>query len=104
MLPYCIDRQEDGSYVVLNRDHKPIGFFTYGIADYDKYPIQYRLKWLTAAIAKKISHKGSDDLSRIYLYDDGCNPANGKAADWEAYQRRLQVLSRVVVRNEPKAI
>ena len=27
-MPYCLRKQKDGRYVVLNREYKPVGFFT----------------------------------------------------------------------------
>jgi hypothetical protein len=27
-LPYCLDKQADGSWLVLNREYKPVGFNT----------------------------------------------------------------------------
>jgi hypothetical protein len=87
-LPYCIDRQEDGSYVVLNREYKPLGFKTNERIDYSVYPIGVRLPGLRPATAAKISYSGSSDLSRIYLYEDGCVPTD-KPAYMEAYLKRL---------------
>jgi hypothetical protein len=100
MLPYCLDRQEDGSYVVLNRDYKPLGFATNYWVRYDDYPVAYRIKRLTARQAAKISCHGSEDLDRIYLYNDGCNPANNKSEAWKAYVKRLDVLRRLPIEVE----
>lgn len=95
-FPYCLDRQPDGRYAVLNRDYKPVGFVvpsgTY--VKYAEHPVLVRLKGLTPLQASKLAHNGSQELSRIYLYDDGSQPT-GSAANWNAYAKRLQILAKL---------
>jgi len=98
-LPYCVQRQEDGSYIVLNRDYKPLGFKTTEHVDYDAYPIKVKLRGLGAATAAKISWNGSSDLSAIYLYDDGCVPTIS-AANMTAYLKRVAHLAKLRVAQE----
>lgn len=76
-FPYCLDRQPDGSYAVLNRNYKPIGMTTGEHVDYMKAPGRVRIKRMGAATARALSHNGSEDLARIYLYDDGSAPDRG---------------------------
>ena len=76
-LPYCLERQKNGEYVVLNRQYKPVGFYTYNFINYDEFPISVPFK-ITKATAKKLSFDGSDDLQTIYLYNDGCLPDSDK--------------------------
>lgn len=73
-LPYCIERQADGRYVVLNREYKPLGFKTKDFIKYENYPVGVKLPGLRPATAAKISYNASKDLGTIYLYDDGCVP------------------------------
>lgn len=93
-LPYCIDRQPDGRYVVLNRMYKPLGFRTRDWVDYENYPISIKLRGLGPAVAAKISARGDSSLDRIYLYHDGCIPT-ASPKDWEAYQKRLAILAKL---------
>lgn len=93
-LPYCLMRQDDGSYVVLNREYKPIGFKTENWVDYEKYPIAVKIKGLTARTAAKISYKGSTDLDAIYLYNDGCIPTRS-AKNMREYLNRLDILAKL---------
>lgn len=72
-LPYCLERQPNGKYAVLNREYKPVGFFTREHITYDQHPVLVRLK-ITSASAAKLSWNGSRDVGRIFLYDDGTNP------------------------------
>jgi hypothetical protein len=94
-LPYCLDRQEDGRYAVLNRRYKPVGTTTdrRNWVDYGD-PHLVKLSGLTPAACRALSFNGSEDTSRIYLYNDGCVPTDSAEA-WEAYCRRLQRLAQL---------
>jgi len=92
-LPYCLKKQDDGTYVVLNREYKPLGFKTRAHVDYASYPIGVRIKGMTARAAAKISYEGSSDVRNIYLYNDACVPT-GSAAHMDAYLKRLAHLAK----------
>ena len=34
-MPYCLQRQEDERYAILNREYKPLGFITKDWIKYD---------------------------------------------------------------------
>lgn len=85
---YCLDRQADGSYVLLNRNYKPLGFMTEEYVRYEDHPVGVKLKGLGPKVAAKISYRGDESLDRIYLYNDGCIPTDG-AANMKAYLERL---------------
>lgn len=87
-FPYCLDQQPDGSYAVLNRRYKPIGVTTNEHVDYMTAPGRVRLKRMGPATARALSHNGSGDVSRIYLYDDGSTPDRGQR-ELSAYLERL---------------
>ena len=99
LLPYCLDRQDDGSYAVLNRSYKPVGFNTSERVDYSAHPVCVKLRGLGPAIARRLSCHGHDDLDRIYLYHDGCVPTRSPDA-MESYLKRLRILARLKV--EPR--
>lgn len=90
-FPYCLQRQEDGRYVITNRSYKPIGFLMHEWATYSDYPVAVRLPGLTPELAAQLDHRGRDDLEAIYLYGDGTNPSLGKA-ELAAYFTRLGLL------------
>jgi hypothetical protein len=92
-LPYCIKQQDDGTYVILNREYKPLGFNTRENIKYSAYPICVRLKGLTAKAAAKLSYKNSPDTKEIFLYNDGCIPT-ASAAHMKAYLARLAHLAK----------
>lgn len=93
-LIYCIQKQSDGRYVFLNRDYSPVGFALDGHVNYEDYPCLFEVKGLTPARATEISHSSSDDVERIYLYNDGCSPWKGKT-HWDAYCERVKVLNKL---------
>ena len=90
-FPYCLQRQEDGRYVLLNRNYKPVGFFTSEWITYEDYPIGVKVKGLTAAVAARLDYQGRNDLDRIYLYNDGCVPT-ASDANMQQYLKRLGIL------------
>lgn len=90
-FPYCLDRQEDGSYVLLNRNYKPIGFMAEQWVTYGDYPVGVNIKGMTAKLAAELDIRGRDNLERIYLYNDGSTPT-GSDEDMQAYLGRLAKL------------
>lgn len=96
-LPYCVKKQDDGTYVVLNREYKPLGFKTKEHVKYENYPISVKLSGIGPATAKKLSYKGSTDVDTIYFYNDGCVPTES-AANMKAYLERLGHFAKLKVR------
>jgi len=95
-LPYCLDRQEDGRYAVLNRNYKPLGFTTREFTTYSDYPVLVTIKGLSPEKIRAISANGDADPERIYLYNDGCVPTRS-AEHMQAYQNRLALLAPLMV-------
>lgn len=95
-LPYCIRKQPDGRYAVLNRHYKPVGFCTDDWIEYENYPVLVKLRGLGPAIARKISCDGDSSTETIYLYGDGCNPVRNKATA-SAYFARLSRLMKLEI-------
>ncbi len=97
LLPYCLERLSDGRYLTLNRNYKPVGWQGNEWADYEASAGAFKLKTpLTAADAVDISYCGDDNLSRIYLYNDGTEPFSS-AENWAAYSARLERLMNLVM-------
>ena len=97
-MPFCIAKQPDGRYAVLNRKYKPVGFYTHDKIDYASYPVLVKFKRLTTTQAKKISFKGDPDTSRIFLYDDNCVPTHS-AVHMKAYLARLALAARLAIKH-----
>lgn len=98
-LPYCVEQQSDGRYAVLNREYKPVGFWTRDFITYADHPTLVKIKGLTPQRAAKISHDGSPNPALIFLYNDGCVPTES-AANMDAYLRRLSVLVQLKIDGE----
>lgn len=98
-MPYCVRRQPDGRYAILNRRMVPVGLVLPDPASRDERLSDahlVRLPGLTPMAARLISWDGSEDTEAVYLY---------KSADrvilpeetFEAYASRLYVLMQLVV-------
>lgn len=95
-LPYCLIRQADGRYAVVNRRYKPLGYLTSEWVNYQDKPILAHLSGLDPATIRKLSWSGSEDAERIYLYNDGCIPTEN-AAHMRSYLDRLAILAKLKV-------
>ena len=95
-MPYCLSKQEDGTYVVLNREYKPVGFKTKETVDYKSYPICVHLKGIGPSTASKLSCHGSNDVNNIYLYDDGCIPT-ASVEHMKSYLKKLEILAQLKI-------
>lgn len=97
-FPYCLMKQPDGRYAVLNRHYKPVGMVVPSDqhVDYAAHPCLVKVKGLTPLRARKLSARSEDSLDRIYLYNDGCVPTDSQQ-DWDAYSARLQLLAKLTI-------
>lgn len=94
-LPYCIEKQPDGRWVVLNRRYKQLGVNTSEWADYANPLYTTAIKGLTAAKMQALCAPGSHlSETRVYLYNDATCPTDS-AANWSAYAARLQILMKL---------
>lgn len=100
-LPYCLQLSPEGTYYVLSREYKPIGFSFTRYVEYEQYPVGIKIKRMTPKVAQKLSARGESNVKKIYLYNDGCPPVNpwGKTDKEVAdqYWERLRVLSKMMV-------
>jgi hypothetical protein len=94
-LPYVLQQQRDGSYLVLNRKYKPIGFLTDEWVKYEKYPIAHHFVRLDEETIEKLSIPESRD-GDIYLYKDTSTPTIGKK-NMTAYLEKLGILMKLDV-------
>lgn len=90
-FPYCLKKQDGGSYVILNRSYKPLGWTISGWVRYDEYPISVEFIDLTADKIAKLDYRGQSDGHEIFLYNDGCVPT-ATSEDMDAYLQRLSIL------------
>jgi hypothetical protein len=91
-MPYCLELQDDGTYVVLNRNYKPLGFATKNWTDYSAYPVGVSFDKMTQAKIEKLSIHGEARNGKIYLYADASAPNKSKR-NMEIYLEKLALLS-----------
>lgn len=90
-FPYCLQRLEDGRYVMLNRNYKPIGFLTGEWITYGDYPIGMKIKGLGPKTIAELDCQGGADPTTIFLYNDGSIPTSSKE-NMQAYLAKLAKL------------
>ena len=91
-LPYCIQKNAAGKYVVLNREYRPLGFLEDHHPNYETGPaVKYNI---TPTIAKKLSCRSLEDTNKIYLYNDGFVP-EVSAKNMAMYLEKLKLLAKL---------
>ncbi len=98
-MPYCLKKQSNGKYAVLNREYKPVGFFTSKHIKYDDFPVLVELSGIGPATAAKLSWKHDENTDEIFLYDDGCNP-NNSDKDMKNYLEKLKILAKLKIKQD----
>ena len=97
-MPYCIKKQPNGKYAVLNREYKPVGFYTRDHIEYSNFPVEVNLKGLTKIKAKKLSWEESENIDEIFFYNDGCVPTHS-AQHMKAYLKKLEILAKLEIKS-----
>lgn len=95
-FPYCIEKRSDGTWAILNREYKPVGFNTRDYIQYEDYPVLTNFHRIRPETFEKLSHNGRFEGDRFYLYDDASNPSNSDA-DMSAYLTKLKTLARLKI-------
>lgn len=94
-LPYCLQKTADGSWLLLNRNYKPLGSVSNVRVDYDSHPDRLKIHQRTISSLQKhatsIIPDQPGDPGLFFLYDDGCIPTES-AAHWKRYASILQIL------------
>jgi hypothetical protein len=90
-MPYCIQSTREASYVVLNREYKPLGGKSREWYDYLAYDLMLPI---TEEDARAMSHEGSPSLKSIHLYKDSFRLLEGEKP-MRDYLKRLAVLARL---------
>ena len=88
-FPYCLEQQDDDSWVLLNRSYKPVGFNTTEFIIYEDYPVSIKLKGLGQSTLEKLSTNGEVNGRQIFLYNDGCVPTDSPE-NMKVYFKKLE--------------
>lgn len=92
-LPYCLKKQQDGSYIIANREYKPVGFNTHEFIKYEDYPVSTKFR-ISKVTAKKLSCHESEETDTIYLYNDGCVPTHSEK-NMKLYLDKIKILAKL---------
>lgn len=90
-LPYCLQEQEGGRYIVLNGNMQPVGFTKDRKSGYKDLPISVDLSFMTDKFVQKIFQCTENDPKRIYLCDDPTLLITDKER-MSAYWKRVKYL------------
>lgn len=96
-LPYCLKKQDNGTYIVLNRNYKPLGFYTREHVEYSDFPISVKIKGINPKTASKLSANCGTNTDTIYLYNDGTVPTHRKN-HMETYLTKIASLAKYKIR------
>lgn len=89
-LPYKLVRLDDGRYIILNQNKKPLGVSSREWMDYEGHPSAIALD-MAPQLAARLSYNADPGTDVIYLYGRSCSPRYSEA-DRAAYFDRLAVL------------
>jgi len=94
-FPYCLHQLDDKSWIVLNRNHKPLGSGPAAFANFEDIDPEIRIARITPNQARQLSSLGdAGGAGRIYLYNDGCIPTDNRK-NMAGYLKRLSVLMKL---------
>lgn len=103
-FPYCVERLDDGRWIVLNRSYKPLGM-TVPVTtwvDYTRGSHQVSFKRgeldeeTLSVVATSVQRDEDAAIQRFYLYADACLPTAGPG-HMAAYLERLAALANLVI-------
>ena len=89
-FPYCLKKLDSGSWVLLNRNYKPLGFITDDFIDYSDYPISMKITGLGKKTLEKLAWNKEIE-GDIYLYNDATVPTLS-AKNMAAYLKKLEII------------
>lgn len=104
-LPYGIKRDLNGHWAAFNREYKPLGnndSFKHSTGEefihtnYGK--LSDRLLIDLADDATAVQTDENNEITKVFLYDDGTNPSNNLKNEielWDKYFKKLKLLSKL---------
>jgi len=109
-FPYCLEQQEDGTWLVMNREYQPLTFWNKKMGTgfrNEEWPIYLKIPGLTIDKINKIIAVGEGAhyhkvSKQLFLYDGPTNPLS-QAKYRKDYFRRLEMLYSLKVTNDPNS-
>ena len=90
-LPYLLQRLNDGNWVELNREYKPLMVQRGVWIDYELFPFKRKIAEIPPKARKALDVIGDGSEYKLYLYHDGCIPTDSRKY-MAAYKRRLDII------------
>ena len=87
-LPYYAHRLKDNTYILIGRDHNPIGCLESRGLKWEHHPVVYKIERLTPQLAAQMSYCRDPNVERIYFYNGSCQPWRGEKYA-EAHDKRV---------------
>lgn len=94
MFPYGMTRNDDGTWVLFNRNYKPVGLISEDHVDYNDPRHKMKIKGLSRATLAKLDIRGEGLGTQIFFYNDATTPESSASA-MSAYLKRLEILIRL---------
>jgi hypothetical protein len=101
-LPYYAHILKANTYILIGRDHNPIGCLESRWLKWEHHPVVYTIEGLTPQLAAQMSCRRDPNIERIYFYNGECPPWRGKKY-FDAHDKRVAkflALARRVMRPE----
>ncbi len=90
-LPYLLQSLNDGNWVELNREYKPLMVQRGVWIDYELFPFKRKIAEIPPKARKALDVGGDGSGDKLYLYHDGCIPTDSPK-HMAAYKRRLDII------------
>lgn len=106
-FPYGIMKRKDDKWTCFNREYLPLGWndkcknlkeedFTY--TSYKR--LTNRFLESLANEKSSLEYDSDNNVKKVWFYNDETNPTNSNSKkDWDNYNRKLQLLSGLEVKN-----
>ncbi|OAV72490.1 hypothetical protein Barb6_01076 [Bacteroidales bacterium Barb6] len=106
-LPYGMQRNEKGQWIIFNRRYKPLGYNQNVWSEnyFADLPIHTAYKGLTEKVLLSIAAKDGKAIKRdekgqicsVWLYNDATNPMND-SSQWKTYWSKLEILAKLKIK------
>jgi hypothetical protein len=91
MFPYGMEKNQDGTWTLFNRQYKPLGIISKDWEIWDDPKHKLSLKGLGPSTLLKLDVNGEGKANRIYFYNDGCVPT-ASAQGMNSYLEKMRIL------------
>lgn len=97
LLPYSLQQQSDGRFVLLDRGYNPLGVDCGMISSYETS--SFRLYRLSDKTIDALTNAKAQDPHMIWLYNDASKPVSSQS-NMEDYLNKLKLLMKLKIRSD----